>query len=84
MIWSSEYGFAEDAWEPPGEEGRGKLRKAGGRSRHPEIPGCPNGVIRAGRSRAPRGRTHRPRGGRRRGVNHLSTCRKRNQTRFPQ
>ena len=33
-----------DALELPGEEGRGKLRKARGRSKHPEIPGCPNGV----------------------------------------
>ena len=46
MIWSSESGSTEDAWEPPDEEGRGQLRKAGGRSRHPTIPGCPNGVTR--------------------------------------
>ena len=29
---------------PEGEEGRGKLRKARGRSTHPVIPGSPNGV----------------------------------------
>ena len=26
IIWSSEYRFMVDAWEPEGEEGRGKLR----------------------------------------------------------
>ena len=35
-----------DALEQDGDEGRGKLRKAGGRSTHPVIPGCPNGVTR--------------------------------------
>ena len=34
-----------DALELSGEEGRDKLRKAGGRSTYPVIPGCPNGVI---------------------------------------
>ena len=46
MIWSSEYRSMADALELPGEEGRDKLRKAGGRSTYPVIPGCPNGVIR--------------------------------------
>ena len=32
--------------EPSGEEGRGKLRKASGRSKHPVIRGWPNGVTR--------------------------------------
>ena len=32
--------------EPSGEEGRGKLRKASGRSQHPMIRGLPNGVTR--------------------------------------
>ena len=36
-IWSSKKRFAADAWELSGEEGRGKLRKAAGRSTHPEI-----------------------------------------------
>ena len=35
-----------DALEPQGEEGRGRPRKAGGRSEHPLIPGCPNGATR--------------------------------------
>ena len=35
VIWSSEYEFAEDALELSGDEGRGKLRKATGRSKHP-------------------------------------------------
>ena len=26
IIWSSEYRFMVDAWEPEGDEGRGKLR----------------------------------------------------------
>ena len=30
----------------PGEEGRGKLRKARGRSKHPLNPGSPNGATR--------------------------------------
>ena len=36
-IWSSEKRFAADAWELSGEEGRGKLRNAAGRSTHPLI-----------------------------------------------
>ena len=44
-IWSSEYRFMADALELPDEEGRDKLRKAGGRSTYPVIPGYPNGVI---------------------------------------
>lgn len=35
VIWSSEYKFAGDALELSGDEGRGKLRKATGRSKHP-------------------------------------------------
>ena len=46
IIWSSEYRSMVDALEPEDEEGRGKLRKAGGRSKHPTIPGLPNGVTR--------------------------------------
>ena len=46
IIWSSEDGFMEDAWEPPGEEGRGQLRKAVGRCQRPTIHGSPNGVTR--------------------------------------
>ena len=46
LIWSSEEEFTVDALEPPGEEGRGKLRKAAGRSTHPEIRRLPNGVTR--------------------------------------
>ena len=38
-IWSSEKGFMVDALELLYDEGRGKLREAGGRSTHPEIPG---------------------------------------------
>ena len=38
-IWSSEYGSMVDASELSGEEGRGKLRKAAGRSKHPVIRG---------------------------------------------
>ena len=33
-----------DALELSGDEGRGKLRKASGRSKHPLIRGYPNGV----------------------------------------
>ena len=43
-IWSSEQGSTVDALELSGEEGRGKLRKASGRSKHPVIRGYPNGV----------------------------------------
>ena len=38
--------------ELDGEEGRGKLRKAWGRSKHPKIPGLPNGVTRPGEARS--------------------------------
>ena len=34
VIWSSEQGSTVDALELSGEEGRGKLRKAAGRSKH--------------------------------------------------
>eukprot|EP00828_Plagiopyla_frontata_P020116 TRINITY_DN256_c0_g1_i2.p5 TRINITY_DN256_c0_g1~~TRINITY_DN256_c0_g1_i2.p5 ORF type:complete len:107 (+),score=17.68 TRINITY_DN256_c0_g1_i2:23-343(+) len=43
---SSEQEFTVDALEPPGDEGRGKLRKAAGRSTHPVIRRLPNGVTR--------------------------------------
>ena len=43
-IWSSEKGSTVDALELSVEEGRGKLRKASGRSKHPMIRGYPNGV----------------------------------------
>ena len=46
LIWSSEQEFTVDALEPPGDEGRGKLRKAAGRSTHPVIRRLPNGVTR--------------------------------------
>ena len=36
-----------DALELSGDEGRGKLRKASGRSKHPLIRGYPNGVTHA-------------------------------------
>ena len=45
-IWSSEKEFMEDASELSGEEGRGKLRKVTGRSKHPAIRESPNGVTR--------------------------------------
>ena len=45
-IWSSEDGSTADALEPHGDEGRGRPRKARGRSEHPLIPGFPNGVTR--------------------------------------
>ena len=35
-----------DAWVYGGEEGRGKLRKAGGRRTQPVSPGWPNGETR--------------------------------------
>ena len=35
-----------DALELSGEEGRGKLRKASVRSKHPDTRGFPNGVTR--------------------------------------
>ena len=35
-----------DALELSGDEGRGKLRKSRGRSKHPTIPWLPNGVTR--------------------------------------
>ena len=52
---SREYGQARKSpWGMPmelsGEEGRGKLRKAAGRSKHPEIRRSPNGVTRPGES----------------------------------
>ena len=49
-IWSSENRSMADALEPSGEEGRGRLRKARGRSERPLIPGFPNGVTRTARA----------------------------------
>ena len=49
-IWSSDEGSMEDASELSGEEGRGKLRKVTGRSKHPLIRESPNGVTRLGES----------------------------------
>jgi len=46
-----------DALEPSGEEGRGRLRKARGRSERPLIPGFPNGVTRTARAVHPDIRT---------------------------
>ena len=40
----SKKGRTADALAPEGEEGRGKLRKSMGRSKHPLIHGCPNGA----------------------------------------
>ena len=40
------YEFMVDVLESYGDEGRGKLRKAWGRSTHPLIPRLPNGVTR--------------------------------------
>ena len=37
-----------DAWAYGGDEGRGKLRKAGGRRTQPVSPGLPNGETRSG------------------------------------
>ena len=42
-----------DALELSGEEGRGKLRKATMRSKHPKNRGWPNGVTRPVRYRSP-------------------------------
>ena len=39
IIWSSEKGSMADALALSDEEGRGKLRKARVRSKHPLIPG---------------------------------------------
>ena len=41
----------KDALALGGEEGRDKLRKAAGRSKYPEIRGCPNGATRRKRFR---------------------------------
>ncbi len=48
-------GFAEDAWEPSGDEGRGKLRKAGGSRNMAMIPGFPNRVTGMPRGMRPGG-----------------------------
>jgi hypothetical protein len=45
-IRSSVEGRTVDALARTGEEGRGKLRKASGRSTHPVIRRCPNGETR--------------------------------------
>jgi len=46
-------GFMVDALAYSGDEGRGKLRKATGRGKHPLIRRWPNGVTRRERSRHP-------------------------------
>ena len=51
IIWSSEYRFMADAWEPEGEEGRDKLRKVRWRSKYLMMPESPNGVIQRQRCR---------------------------------
>ena len=56
-IWSSENRSTADAVEPLGEEGRGRPRKARGRSERPLIPGFPNGVTRTARAVHPNIRT---------------------------
>ena len=43
-IWSNNCGSTADVLESYVDEGRGKLRKARGRSTHPVIPRLPNGV----------------------------------------
>jgi len=48
-----EEGPQVDALARSGEEGRGKLRKAAGRSTHPVIRRQPNGVTRRKRFRHP-------------------------------
>ena len=53
---ASGQGSTVDALELLGEEGRGKLRKAASRSKHPDIRGWPNGVTR----RAVKRSTSRP------------------------
>ncbi len=76
------YGCTVDVLAWVVEEGRDKLRKARGRSKYPLIPRLPNGVTFSGDKpenqqqetvvRAQPGE-----------LKHLSTRRKRNQTRFP-
>ena len=41
-FWSSEKEHKVNALALGAEEGRGKLRKAAGRSKHPSIRRCPN------------------------------------------
>lgn len=50
-IWSSSYWFTVDTLGLSGEEGRGNLRKASGRRKHPIIRRLPNGVTQ--RTRCP-------------------------------
>lgn len=59
------------------EEGRGKLRKAAGRSKHPENRGYPNGVTRLVEDEAPRKRRQPGE------VKHLSNRRRRNRRDAP-
>jgi hypothetical protein len=61
-----------------GEEGRGKLRKVAGISKHESIRQCPNGG-----TRQVEDLTHRKMS-KRRELKHLSTCRKRKKNRFPE
>ena len=59
-----------------GDEGRGKLRKAAGISKHEMIRGYPNGTTRQAEGLS------RINAGQRRELKHLSTCRKRKKNRF--
>ena len=68
-----------DALELFGEEGRGKLREASVRSKHPLIRGCPNGVTHA-HVAYHMAKPYEARPGE---LNHLSTQRKRNQNEIP-
>ena len=61
-----------------GEEGRGKLRKAAGRSTHPLIRRCPNGETRRGAIPVTPYEESEPGE-----LKHLSTRRKRNQIEIP-
>ena len=70
-----------DALAARGDEGRGRLRKPRGVVKHALIRGCPNGethsIYRVSYTEYIGVR------GERRELKHLSTRRKRNQTRFP-
>ena len=70
-----------DALELFGEEGRGKLREAPGRSKHPLIRGYPNGVTHASFGAYHMAdRLYEAIPGE---LNHLSTQRRRNQNEIP-
>ena len=67
-----------DALAPGADEGRGKLRKGTGKSKHLEIRTYPYGATRQVKT------CHPEKGGRPGELKHLSTRRKRNQTRYPE